>query len=146
MLHIWSTVRCDLCINRNIVECKASPLTLPEERFIVVLIETLWNVKNDFNVSISFCITVLIETLWNVKNAKFVVYNDGALGINRNIVECKVFQVLLLRLSWRSINRNIVECKVVNNKNLRPLLPVLIKPLWNVKWEDTKLKTSADTY
>ncbi len=54
---------------------------------------------------------VLIETLWNVKNAKFVVYNDGALGINRNIVECKVFQVLLLRLSWRSINRKIVECK-----------------------------------
>ena len=42
-------------INRNIVECKAMSDKV-NEFAKNVLIETLWNVKNDFNVSISFCI------------------------------------------------------------------------------------------
>ena len=52
-------------INRNIVECKFKMMNFAHITY-PVLIETLWNVNNDFNVSISFCIHVLIETLWNV--------------------------------------------------------------------------------
>ena len=33
---------------------------------------------------------VLIETLWNVKMANAVLSCGGELGINRNIMECKV--------------------------------------------------------
>ena len=50
----------------------------------------MWNVKEITPQLAISAFAVLIEALWNVKNAKFVVYNDGALGINRNIVECKV--------------------------------------------------------
>ena len=35
--------------------------------FRMVLIETLWNVKNNVGSSGSASLTVLIETLWNVK-------------------------------------------------------------------------------
>ncbi len=54
-----------MSINRNIVECKASQSRHFFEQF-TVLIETLWNVKMDINVTPS----VMIR-------------------INRNIVECK---------------------------------------------------------
>ena len=52
--------------NRNIVECKVLP---PSFQFpgIFVLIETLWNVKNDAVGILKKEIEVLIETLWNVK-------------------------------------------------------------------------------
>ena len=55
-----------MSINRNIVECKViyHPLT-PEQHS--VLIETLWNVK---------------EEIRNIQ--------QSAIRINRNIVECKV--------------------------------------------------------
>ena len=33
------------CINRNIVECKANCFKCPSLRRPIVLIETLWNVK-----------------------------------------------------------------------------------------------------
>ena len=77
--------------------------------------------------------TVLIETLWNVKLYVFTVSASPALSINRNIVECKVLCISLVRVcSWvlietlwnvklysvairlkvAGINRNIVECKV----------------------------------
>ena len=57
-------------------------------------------------------VLVLIETLWNVKLV------DGPFGsliersINRNIVECK--EKYKVHLPWLllCINRNIVECKV----------------------------------
>ena len=74
---------------------------------------------------------VLIETSWNVKA---LPYDRGAwhVGINRNIVECKVLFFIIIKLnsavlietSWNvkmhsrhslrtavGINRNIVECK-----------------------------------
>ena len=53
--------------NRNIVECKASAPhhnTMPSP---LVLIETLWNVKEDQNEFHEMLVEVLIETLWNVK-------------------------------------------------------------------------------
>ena len=58
---MWSTG-----INRNIVECKGA-FQGALQAFRLVLIETLWNVK-DFNFSMfRDPVFVLIETLWNVK-------------------------------------------------------------------------------
>ena len=53
-------------INRNIVECKvvtSQVLTSAD----IVLIETLWNVKNSIRKLSTYLMEVLIETLWNVK-------------------------------------------------------------------------------
>ena len=79
---------------------------------VVVLIETLWNVKS---ISIRFglnVLSVLIETLWNVKNPAGNRVGDCAVRINRNIVECK--GILDTFLLVRRI--------------------VLIETLWNVKF------------
>ena len=99
--------------------------------------------------------SVLIETLWNVKE-NFVEEINRVFGINRNIVECKdgpkivtmAAALVLIETLWnvkpakkmnhpsncRSINRNIVECKdqvliYFHNHNV-----VLIETLWNVKF------------
>ena len=78
-----------------------------------------------------------------------------SMGINRNIVECKVlclsFQTdphsVLIETSWNvkdyesrcesvkeySINRNIVECKVYLHASVRHPAHVLIETSWNVK-------------
>ena len=99
----------------------------------MVLIETLWNVKNNVGSSGWASSTVLIETLWNVKKIKpginfpgFLVLIEtlwnvkktvvaviGSLNkcINRNIVECKVMHCYLVFSTMIRINRNIVECK-----------------------------------
>ena len=76
------------CINRNIVECK-------ENRPCVH----------------HFSVIVLIETLWNVKISNYITVRIVILRINRNIVECKAIfgQENLSRSAC--INRNIVECK-----------------------------------
>ena len=55
------------------------------------------------------------------------------MGINRNIVECKVSSAYLLTKSIMRINRNIVECKVSENSSCRDRFLVLIETLWNVK-------------
>ena len=62
------------------------------------------------------------------------------MGINRNIVECKVCIPTLLRRHLSRINRNIVECKVVTGvRSLIAAFAVLIETLWNVK-DDPLLK------
>ena len=143
------------CINRNIVECKAHILiyiynhTHSINRNIVeckvhiprsfsgalsVLIETQWNVKHIYAYITPSEIMVLIETQWNVKtdnmlvkaqalgiNRNIVECKDDCkcfgyccvIGINRNIVECKVFKHAIGNSAEGCINRNIVECKVV---------------------------------
>ena len=56
---------------------------------VMVLIETLWNVKirgSSVPVKSGF---VLIETLWNVKQFPPMTRIATATGFNRNIVECK---------------------------------------------------------
>ena len=65
---MWSTG-----INRNIVECKAKRTTAMQES-ILVLIETLWNVKKGNRVTQVTFDSVLIETLWNVKQRYISVY------------------------------------------------------------------------
>ena len=52
--------------NRNIVECK-DHRTGSGTTADGVLIETLWNVKNDSAHEFESWVIVLIETLWNVK-------------------------------------------------------------------------------
>ena len=75
-----------------------------------VLIETLWNVKLDISMVVYPSFLVLIETLWNVK--QIILRNGG---------------------SAPCINRNIVECKVYNDENGSTFTAVLIETLWNVK-------------
>ena len=54
---------------------------------------------------------VLIETLWNVKNELRLIQAFREKRINRNIVECKEALAPAGRIRRESINRNIVECK-----------------------------------
>ena len=70
------------------MECKAYP-TLFVFAGIVVLIETLWNVKSATTSVSKSIVFVLIETLWNVKTADGRTERWGIAGFNRNIVECK---------------------------------------------------------
>ena len=120
-------------INRNIVECKDLSESATSS-FLLVLIETLWNVKIKNLLVKNTLQTVLIETLWNVKiknllvkntlqtvlietlwNVKWTSRNVNLLGrqcINRNIVECKAVPASPDRKTVFRINRNIVECKV----------------------------------
>ena len=80
-------------------------------------------------------VLVLIETLWNVKYQFDHVVNRTSC-INRNIVECKAGHGEQTKRTELSINRNIVECKdSFFDCPLVPLL-VLIETLWNVKSVD----------
>ena len=54
-----------------------------------VLIETYWNVKLRGAYTNVRTDSVLIETYWNVKDDSFCA-SEWHLGINRNILECKV--------------------------------------------------------
>ena len=76
-------------INRNIVECKVE----------------------DFKSSRGLRV-VLIETLWNVKECSQIQQRQSRFCINRNIVECKVHIDSEGVATQGCINRNIVECKV----------------------------------
>ena len=100
--------------------------------------------------------SVLIETLWNVKIEAgcFTYCPDNS--INRNIVECKVSQCVLIerrlgrinryiveckeyrkfsrKYSNNGINRNIVECKELVSQTVTYGGIVLIETLWNVKF------------
>ena len=53
--------------------------------------------------------------------------------INRNIVECKDYNLYRLIQCEFSINRNIVECKGFLRRHRKPGRVVLIETLWNVK-------------
>ena len=54
------------------------------------LIETLWNVNEDNSTPVSDFHTELIETLWNVNMFTLTGQDRHGIGINRNIVECKL--------------------------------------------------------
>ena len=60
------TITSPLCINRNILECKAL-----------------------YAVMLFLAKSVLIETYWNVKKSSFLIKSKPSLSINRNILECK---------------------------------------------------------
>ena len=58
-------------INRNIVECKDVTSSWKILQ-VIVLIETLWNVKNGESLDVFTPADVLIETLWNVKSGQVI--------------------------------------------------------------------------
>ena len=60
----------------------------------IVLIETLWNVNSLYTIAAQYPSFVLIETLWNV-NISTRVRESITMRINRNIVECKCFLLIL---------------------------------------------------
>ena len=70
----------------NVKEVKTSYVEVPG----MVLIETLWNVKKYYAGIGADGRIVLIETLWNVKLEDKLINDEMHVGINRNIVECKV--------------------------------------------------------
>ena len=70
------------------MECKEPPD--PESSSsLLVLIETLWNVKKHRHLNRSYHKPVLIETLWNVKSHGLAEISSLSASFNRNIVECK---------------------------------------------------------
>ena len=100
----------DTGINRNIMECKVSMLTLILCKIICInrnIMECKAR-KRGKEICQSF---VLIETLWNVKLTMNLTTNRPSLCINRNIMECKVKQAMMDALRES----------------------VLIETLWNVK-------------
>ncbi len=121
----------DLCINRNIVECKvicAASIAVSS----VVLIETQWNVKSFNDVDIIHLYFVLIETQWNVKRSPAAEPASDP-SINRNILECKGQQIITQDAVIFRINRNILECKAAIGGNSSVIHSVLIETYWNVK-------------
>ena len=61
-----------------------------------VLIETYWNVKVHTGRSVRSSPAVLIETYWNVKSNENFYASCKKVGINRNILECKVMYVTVV--------------------------------------------------
>ena len=108
--HGFDNLSAQDCINRNIVECKVF-LRWYLARSSRVLIETLWNVKEDTDVTMPVVLP----------------------RINRNIVECKVISLMFALGNCQSINRNIVECKDGFQNWSKSRCQVLIETLWNVK-------------
>ena len=87
----------DDSINRNIVECK----------------------EIYYAYDISY-IVVLIETLWNVKSSNPPVYLYKGVGINRNIVECKG------RFPGNQKGKNAVLIETLWNVKIIPALLAVI--------------------
>ena len=79
-------------INRNIVECKDG-YKFFNINAVNVLIEKLWNVKEESVREHIAETMVLIETLWNVKIISLKPFSIIFPRINRNIVECKAYPV-----------------------------------------------------
>ena len=97
-------------INRNIMECKDEiQNSLPEEVWRIN--RNIMECKVKKIVQQSLPQLVLIETLWNVKQSG-QVNSITCFGINRNIMECKVVSCFLQMLPPHCIKRNIMECKV----------------------------------
>ena len=67
---------------------------------------------------------VLIETLWNVKNLRAPRKLTEEQSINRNIVECKAAKKRRRKNPEDCINRNIMECQ-----RLRTIFYIGIPPL-----------------
>ena len=71
------------------MECKSLP-PLTASKKVFELIETLWNVNEEYETPHPKGITELIETLWNVNEEKDKLSNNERVRINRNILECRL--------------------------------------------------------
>ena len=52
----------------------------------------------------------MVDKIWY--NMEELIGGSEERGINRNIVECKARNMVIIISQRKSINRNIVECKV----------------------------------
>ena len=75
-------------INRNILECK-SERRRRNNFFVIVLIETYWNVNHYHLIVFDWFPPVLIETYWNVNRDVVDAMQKTRQCINRNILEGK---------------------------------------------------------
>ena len=146
---------CRFCINRNIVECKEQ-LIADGLKFSQRINRNIVECKDRYEQRSDCGHNVLIETSWNVKHFQDLLLDGWYVGINRNIVECKVcwyririmnFVYVLIETSWNVKLWNffagfvlrivLIETswnvKIGETKNLSFLLPVLIETSWNVK-------------
>ena len=105
-------------INRNIVECK-DQIFQDISCFSFRINRNIVECKDVKRVVVRHGILVLIETLWNVKECNnFFGFLPGS-GINRNIVECKEEDIFVQLIGNLRINRNIVECKgILRHRNM----------------------------
>ena len=83
---------------------------------------------------------VLIETLWNVKEHIRLCFQSHVCCINRNIVECKVFNIMHdFSVVMTVLIETLWNVKVSADCLYLSAVPVLIETLWNVKrklWEE----------
>ncbi len=121
------------CRNRYIVECKVASVLIHQIGALVE-IDTLWNVKHNYEHVRFIDGDVEIDTLWNVKIEAKVVFVNGV-GRNRYIVECKESIAPMLASARACRNRYIVECKVPCLLSSEQGSVVEIDTLWNVKKE-----------
>ena len=84
-------------------------------------------------VSLWLVLLVLIETLWNVKKRRHVRKYLFQPGINRNIVECKAVLRLLYNPMCPVLIETLWNVKKLALKLITVGIPVLIETLWNVK-------------
>ena len=108
--EIQHLIKCDLSINRNILECKV------KEKFLisrkpVVLIETYWNVKKAVIASVTISETRINRNILECKELSGNAIRSWSAGINRNILECKDRRQYDGTTLPFCINRNILECK-----------------------------------
>ena len=99
-----------------------------------VLIETLWNVKEDTDVTMPVVLPRINRNIVECKDALQSQLANCCCGINRNIVECKEELYNKGLVGTDGINRNIVECKVNTFSLEAHDIIVLIETLWNVKY------------
>ena len=94
----------------------------------------MWNVKSWNECSILNFIIVLIETLWNVKYRLRCSNMFQATGINRNIVECKVVTLLSIFYHRSVLIETLWNVKIWESQGYSVTRLVLIETLWNVKF------------
>ena len=76
---------------------------------------------------------VLIETYWNVNEKNNRNNRVSNCRINRNILECKCYNVFPDTYYLFRINRNILECKLkIGSAVAVTPVSVLIETYWNV--------------
>ena len=73
------------------VECEF-PFRTCQHRYRKVLIDTWWNVNEDYLDVLGNIESVLIDTWWNVNKSVLVTYTPGEQGFNRYMVECEFVQ------------------------------------------------------
>ena len=76
---------------------------------------------------------VLIETYWNVKFEMDMIEEEKAVGINRNILECKVTAYKISCSSNQVLIETYWNVKFEDISRSSFVVRVLIETYWNVK-------------